>query len=240
MAIGGVLVFVATNFFADPIKRIGNGLYSSYLDSRNSPTALLCAPLQESRFIARQGGEIIADGVTGTSNLTSVFFLSNNTEIADLQLMLYPLGHHDNDPLIYSAMIVSSDLISGREVDVAIAEGVVRISAPRMAQNEFIHIEALFGQPVSLILEVRSATFSGEFYGIAGCPNGLDTFQGPPAEVIHQYVLSTCGENSNEPCGISGPTFEFEITEERVMPTIEQWIVTRGEKLYFAPQGADP
>ncbi|MCE8535609.1 hypothetical protein KBY24_19665 [Ruegeria pomeroyi] len=240
MAIGGIAVFLATNFFADPIKRIGNDLYSSYLEARDFPVAWLCAPLQEARFIARQGGEIISDGTMGHPNPTSIVFFSNKTELNELQMLVYPLGHHENDPIIYQSQISSSDIISGQDTEVKVDKGILRISVPRMAPKEFIHIEALYGQPISLILEVRSEDFVGEFHGIAGCSGIPESFSGPPAEVIHQFVLSNCGDNGGEACGIPGPSFEFEVTEERVMPTLEQWIVSVGEKQYIVPGKADP
>lgn len=240
MSIGGIAVFMATNLFADPIKRIGNDFYQRHLDARNLPVAWLCAPLQEARFIARQGGEIISDGTMGHPNFTSIVFFSNKSELNDLQMLIYPLGHHENKPIIYQSQVSSSDIISGQDVEVIVEKGLLRMTVPRMAPNEFVHVEALYGQPVSLILEVRSEDFVGEFHGIAGCAGIPESFSGPPAEVIHQYVLSDCGDNDEEACGIPGPSFEFEVTEEHEMPTLEQWIVSNGEKQYIVPGNTDP
>ena len=135
MSIGGIVVFLATNFFADPIKRIGNDLYSGYLDARDSPVAWLCAPLQEARFIARQGGEIISDGTMGHPNLTSIVFFSNKSELNDLQMLVYPLGHHDYDPIIYNSQISSSDIISGQDVEAKVDNGILRMSVPRVRMH---------------------------------------------------------------------------------------------------------
>lgn len=176
----------------------------------------------------------------GHPNPTSIFFFSNKSELNDLQMLVYPLGHHENDPIIYQSRISSSDIISGQDVEVTIEKGIMRIIIPHMAPKEFIHIEALYGQPISLILEVRSEDFVHEFHGVAGCSGIPESFSGPPAEVIHQYVLSICGENGDEACGISGASFEFEVTEESVMPTLEQWIVSDGEKQYIVPGSSEP
>ncbi len=240
MGVGGIIVFVLTNFFADPIKTIGNDLYSDYVESRDGPTAWLCAPLQEARFIARRGDTIISDGTMGYPNLTSIVFFSNKTQLKDVRMLVYPLGHHENDPLIYQSLVSISDISAGQEIDVSVEEGIITLTLPDMAPDEFIHVEAMYGQPVSLILEVRSDGYVGEFHGIAGCAGIPDSFSGPPAEVVDQYVLSDCGEDGDQPCGVSGPTFRFEITEEeKQIPTLEQWVVMRGEKSYIAPANTE-
>lgn len=176
----------------------------------------------------------------GHPNLISIVFFSNKKELNDLQMLVYPLGHHENEPTIYQLQISSSDIISGQDMEVEVENGKLRMTVPKMAPNEFVHIEALYGQPISLILEVRSEDFTGEFHGIAGCSGVPEGFSGPPAEVIYQFALSNCGDNGDETCEISGPSFEFEITEERLMPTLEQWIVSSGEKQYIVPGNADP
>lgn len=232
MVVGGAIVFVATNFFGEPIKQFGGDLYSSYRDQQDAPSAFVCAPLQEARAIVRQGDNIIHDGKIGHPAPVTLAFSSNATSLKDLSLLVYPLGSHSQNPKLYFASVESSDLTNGNELKMSVDNGEIKIDIPEMPPNEMVILEATYGQPVTIILEARAVDYADEFHGIAGCPSVAESFSTPPALLVAKFFPEDCPGGD---CEVESYSYEFTLEENGELPVIEQWIVVRGEKQWFQP-----
>lgn len=234
LAIGFVLGGIVTPALDNSVDLLFQRTY----EARNEPQAIICAPLQESRLVVRNGDEIVHDVEYGFPNDTMTAFLAGEEMLEDVELLLYPLGHHRRSPEVYYATVHTSDKMASRDTAVEIKGASISISMPFLKAQEIVYIDVLFGQPVTMLLEVRANDFSSKYHGVAGCANTPDHIESPPIELVYEYELSNCGTSGDEVCGIPATSdggLEFTVGEDGETPTFEEIIIRNDERIYRQP-----
>lgn len=229
--------FILGGIITPFLEQIVNSSYQEFSERRNAPQAVICAPLQESRLIVRLGAEVIHDIEYGFPNDTLTAFQAGTRMLENVEILLYPLSHHGKRPLIYYANVQTSDRMATPESSVEIRDSSVLLKMPFLKAHEIVYFDLLFGQPVSMLMEVRADDFSARFTGVAGCADAPDSISSPPLVSIFEYFLSKCGENGDEPCGILATPeggLAFEVVEG-VQPTFEEVIIWQNRRISRTP-----
>ena len=232
------IFFVLGGIITPFLEQIVKSSYQKYSEGRNAPQAVICAPLQESRLIVRLGADIIHDVEYGFPNETLTAFQAGTRMLENVEILLYPLSHHGKRPVIYYANVQTSDRMATNDSTVEITDSSVFMKMPFLKAQEIVYFDLLFGQPVSILMEVRADSFSARFTGVAGCADAPRSISSPPLVSIFEYFFSECGENGDELCGILATPeggLAFEVVEG-VQPTFEEVIIWQNKRISRTPE----
>jgi hypothetical protein len=159
--------------------------------------------------------------------------------LENVEILLYPLSHHGRRPVIYTSNVQTSDRMAAGDSVVEVDGASISLRMPFLKAQEVVYIDVLYGQPVSILMEVRADNYSARFTGVAGCANAPRSISSPPTVSIFEYFWAACGDSGDEPCGIPATPeggLEFNVSDDGVPPTFEEVIIWGNERISRMPQ----
>ena len=163
---------------------------------------------------------------------TLIAISSNKSDIKNIRILAHPFNSDKNSPVLYGALVTTSDLLSAYKTIAQIDESAIRVDAQILRAGSTIFIDALFSEPIHYLVEIAADDYSGNAFAVPGCSNTPTSIRTLPTKPILKYRSTSCGTAKDGSCEIPAFLGEFKVDADGIQPTFEEIIISGNRRLY--------